>query len=152
MRYSYRIIMVLFAAVSVSSAASAATLQPMQGSVLINRGAGYQSVTQQIVASVGDAVMVGKDGSAQLVYNDQCSVNVKPGSVVTVAAVPPCHNEAAAAEQMNLGGGGQCGDKGFCEPPEDHRWVPLAVLGVAAAVAGGLCIAGDVICERGASP
>jgi hypothetical protein len=150
-----RLIIPLLAALPVSSAAFAATVQPIQGNVLINRGAGYQSVTQQIVATVGDAVMVSKDGSALVVYDDQCSISVKPGNVVTVAAVPPCQKTArlaSDAERMNLGGR-PCGDKGFCEPPpEDRSWSPLAVIGAAAAVAGGLCVAGQVICENGASP
>jgi hypothetical protein len=90
----FRAVVTLLAGLLLSSAAFAATLQPLQGEVLINHGAGYQSVTQQTVAAVGDSVMVNKDGSAQIVYNEQCSVAVRPGNVVTVAAEPPCPKTA----------------------------------------------------------
>jgi hypothetical protein len=135
------------------SSAFAATLQPMQGEVLINHGAGFQRVAQQTTAGVGDSVMVGKDGSAQIVYNAQCSVAVKPGNVVTIAAEPPCPKTGQlepTAGQMNLGACG--GDKGFCAPPvEDRSWLLPAGVVVAAGVVGGLC-AGNVICEHAASP
>ena len=138
------------------SSAFAATLQPMQGEVLLNHGAGFQRVAQQTTAGVGDAVMVGKDGSAQIVYNAQCAVAVRPGNVVTVAAEPPCPKTGQlepTSGQMNLGA--RCGgDKGFCAPEEDRSWLLPAGVIVAAGVVGGLC-AGNVICgheEHPASP
>src|SRR6185503_17545144 len=147
----YRVIS-MFAVLTFGSSVSAATLQPINGKVLINHGAGYQHVTQPSVEAVGDSIMVNAEGSATLVYDAQCSVAVKPGNVVTVSAEAPCQKGAQPdfeSTRMNLGA--KCGDKSFCEPPaEDHHWLPLVGLaGVGVAV--GLCI-GDVICDDNASP
>ncbi len=154
----FRVLVPSVGGLLLGSGAFAATLQPMQGDVRINRGAGYQSVTEQRAVAVGDSVMVGKDGSAQIVYNGQCSVAVRPGNVVTVAAEPPCPKTAwldPDAGRMNLGADCQAGDKHFCAPPvEDRSWLLPAAGVVAAGVLVGLC-AGDVICgheEHGASP
>ena len=141
----------------VGSSAFAATLQPTQGEVLINHGAGFQRAAQQTTVGVGDTVMTGIGGSAQIVYNAQCSVAVKPGNVVTVAAEAPCPKTGQlepTSGQMNPSACG--GDKGFCAPPaEDRSWLlPAAGVAVAAGVVGGLC-AGNVICghtEHPASP
>ena len=71
--------------------ASAAVIQPTSGRVLINRGVGYEPITQSLIVGAGDSVMVSVDGSAQIVYSDQCSISVRPGGVVTVAAEAPCN-------------------------------------------------------------
>ena len=149
----YRVI-AMFTVLTIGSSVSAATLQPINGKVLINHGAGYQHVTQPALAAVGDSIMVNAEGSAKLVYDAQCSVVVKPGNVVTVAAEAPCQKSAQPdfeSTRMNLGA--KCDGKSFCEPPaEDRRWLGLVPL-AAAGVAVGLCI-GDVICDSddGASP
>jgi hypothetical protein len=133
-----------------SSAAMAVTLQPLQGDVLINRGAGFERVTKPTLAAVGNSVMVAPGGSAQVAYDAQCTVAVKPGSVVTVALKPPCGQTSSFDEgaQMNLGA--TCGDKHFCAPPVEERpWLGL-VPAAAIAVTAGLC-AGGVICDHGAS-
>ena len=132
-----------------STGAFAATLQPIGGEVLINRGAGFERVTHPTVAGVGDSIMVNAEGSAAIVYNDQCSVPVKKGSVVTVAAEPPCQQAALidSGTRMNLGA--SCTGKSFCEPPrEDRHWHALVPI-TAIAVTAGLCIAEKHICDRG---
>ena len=134
-----------------SSAAVAVTLQPLQGKVLINRGTGFQDVTEPITAAVGDSVMVSADGNAQLVYDSHCSVPVKPGNVVTIALEAPCQKTTAIdpdGTRMNLGFA--CGDKSFCEPPPaDHHWLALVPI-TAIVVTAGACV-GDVICDNSAS-
>jgi hypothetical protein len=139
------------AALASSSGAFAATLQSIQGSVLINYGSGYQPVTEPIAPKVGELVMARAGGSAQVVYNAQCSVAVTPGKVVAIAAEPPCQKTADVDfESMRMNAGGRpCGDKSFCEPPEEHPWVglvPVATIGILV----GLC-EGGVTCDHEAS-
>ena len=135
-----------------SSAAMAVTLQPLQGKVLINRGAGFQHVTEPITAAVGDSIMVSADGNAQVVYDSQCSVPVNPGNVVTIALEAPCQKTEATTDpygtRMSLGA--NCGGKSFCEPPPaDRHWLALVPI-TAIVVTAGACI-GDVICDNSAS-
>ena len=147
----YRVL-ALVAFLSIGFSASAATLQPIKGKVLINHGTGFQRVTQPTAAAIGDSIMVNGEGSAQLVYDAQCSVAVKPGNVITVSAEPPCQKDAQIDfESTRMNAGVKCGDKSFCEPPpEDRRWIGLLPL-AAIAVGVGLCV-GDVVCDNGASP
>lgn len=72
------------------SAACAATLRPTGGDVLINHGAGFEHVSGPTNAGVGNSVMVSPGGSAQVVYDDQCTVPIKPGQLVTIAQEAPC--------------------------------------------------------------
>ena len=137
-----------------NSAAMAVTLQPLQGKVLINRGAGFQHVTEPVTAAVGDSVMVSANGNAQLVYDSQCSVPVKPGNVVTIALEAPCQKTAPATTdpygtRMSLGA--TCGGKSFCEPPPaDRHWLALVPI-TAIAVTAGACIGEAGICDKSAS-
>jgi len=86
----FRLAMSLALGSLLGSAACAATLQPRGGTVLINHGAGFEHVTGPTNAGVGDSVMVSPGGSAQVVYDDQCAVSVKPGQLVTIAQEAPC--------------------------------------------------------------
>lgn len=70
----------------------AATLQPMGGEVFVNRGRGYDLVTQPVQVNPGDTILVNPNGRATVVYNDACSVNLPPGPVTTITPSPPCGN------------------------------------------------------------
>ena len=85
-------------AVLLSTSCLAATLEPTQGSLSINRGKGFRPVSHRIVAHAGDAVMVGPGGSARLVYADGCKVDVVPGTVLTVTQLSPCASGSMAAQ------------------------------------------------------
>jgi len=88
-------------------------------------------------------VMVGPGGSATVVYEDGCKVDVRPGAVTTIAPLSPCA----------AGSNAQTSDEPDCirQPssrPCAARW---AVIGVAvgAGVAVGIAIART---NRAASP
>ena len=76
--------------VGVAVGAEAATVQNMQGSVLINRGTGFQAATGSAPVAVGDQVMVREGGSAQIVYDGGCAVKVEQERITAVKAEPPC--------------------------------------------------------------
>jgi hypothetical protein len=77
-------------AVFVGSPCWAATVEPGQGDLSINRGEGFKPINSRVDANVGDLVMVGPGGAATIVYDDRCKVNVQPGAVVTIAPLSPC--------------------------------------------------------------
>jgi hypothetical protein len=83
-------LLVVIAATAFGATAHAATVVPGQGIVMVNHGQGYQQVAGSTDVSPGTTVVVGPGGSAQVVYADGCTVQVEPGSVVTVAPQPPC--------------------------------------------------------------
>jgi len=77
-------------AMLLSSPTWAASLQPGQGDLSINQGQGFQPVNARVDANVGDAVMVGPGGTATVVYDDGCTVDVQPGAVTSIAPLSPC--------------------------------------------------------------
>jgi hypothetical protein len=77
-------------AVLVATPSWAAVLEPGTGDLTINQGQGFKPVASRIDANVGDSVMVGPGGTATLVYEDGCKVNVRPGAVTTIAPLSPC--------------------------------------------------------------
>lgn len=82
-------------------------LTNVQGSVLVNRGAGY-GASSGAALGAGDQIMARPGARASYKYPDGCQVNVAPGSVVTVGIVSPC---ALGEAQTALGGA--AGDQSF---------------------------------------
>ncbi len=126
--------------VCLSLPASAATLDAIQGQVLINHGEGFQPAAAPTEAREGDLVMANPGGSAKLVYPGGCVTEVKPGRVVTVTDGSHC-------PKAMLLGNDDC--KRDDNDPKDLRprcggfaWVPLAV-GVALPLTGFLISTAD---------
>lgn len=84
-----------------AATAHAATLQGLQGVVLVDRGGGFSVVRGPTSLSVGDAVIANPGGSARIVYPDGCQVSVRPGDVVATMKKSPCNtnNSAQAAPE-----------------------------------------------------
>ena len=70
--------------------ATAANLNSVEGSVLINHGGGFERVASGAPASEGDLIVANPGGSAKLVYSGGCVTEVKPGSVVKVRDGSSC--------------------------------------------------------------
>lgn len=80
------------AALSCSGLANAATVNALQGQVLVNSGQGYRLVDGSAQLSPGATVVANPGAVAQVVYGGGCAVTVQPGSVYLVAAQPPCQS------------------------------------------------------------
>jgi len=124
--------------------ALATSVVPETGEVSINRGDGFKAVLGASQAKSGDTVIVSPDGSARVVYNGQCSVPVKPGSVVRITSEPPCKNTASFDPYGTRMNAGITPGKGFVEPPPtyDLGWLPFVAVGIPVV----LCVS-DVICD-----
>lgn len=95
---------IFFGAMIACGSAWGATLQPGQGSLVINQGEGFQPVNGRIDANVGDSVMVAPGGTATVTYADGCTVDVQPGAVTTIAPISPCASGSnAQATDFNWG-------------------------------------------------
>jgi hypothetical protein len=88
-------------AIFLSGSAWAATLVPGEGTLTVNQGQGFQPVNARVDTNVGDSVMVAPGGTATLVYDDGCKVDVQPGSVTTVAPISPCASGSYAQGNNN---------------------------------------------------
>ena len=76
--------------VALSATAQAATVRNVAGSVLVDRGSGFQRVTGDVTVAPGDRVLANAGGSANIVYSENCIVKVDPGAVVTVIPASQC--------------------------------------------------------------
>jgi hypothetical protein len=121
-------------AVLAASPSWATTVQPGIGNLTINQGQGFKPVTGQLDANVGDSVMVGPGGSATVVYEDGCKVDVQPGGVTTIAPLSPCAS----------GSNAQVGWWDWCHPdlsnPQNNNCSWAGTLVAAAALAAIITI------------
>jgi hypothetical protein len=117
-----------------SGSAWAATLEPTEGALAVNQGGGFRPVKTRIDANVGDSVMVAPGGSATLVYDDGCKVEVQPGSVTTIAALSPC---AAGS---------------FAQDNNTNNAMTIGTLAVVGGVAGTLIYEGTKSTNNSSSP
>jgi hypothetical protein len=94
------------AMVAFVSAASAATLSDVSGSVLVDSGKGFQKVSAASDVSVGSRVMVARGGKAVLAYADGCKKTLAANSITTVVKADACKQATQVAAQAPIGGGG----------------------------------------------
>jgi len=93
---------------------SAATVNAITGSVLVNQGKQFVPVQSGQALAVGDRVMVMQDSGAALRFNDGCDVRLEGGTIVTVPAVSTCAGGALEVSRLagntamasTAGGGG----------------------------------------------
>jgi hypothetical protein len=89
MRVSLALLSALIA-MSISYSALAATVNAIQGQVLVNTGQGYRQVGGTAQAGPGATVVANPGGQGQVTYPDGCAVTVLPGTVYTIAPNSPC--------------------------------------------------------------
>src|ERR1700683_3721445 len=75
-----------------ASSCLAATIQPGQGTLLINQGQGFQTINGPVEAPVGASLMVSPGGMAMAVYPDGSKVAIQPGEITPIPRLSPCTN------------------------------------------------------------
>ena len=115
------------------SASFAATVDSLEGQILLNRGDGFQQLAAPTTANPGDSVMASADGNAKLRYADGCVIDIRPGAVVSVGEKSPC-------TAPYLGG---------LEGPvvQERRFPPALFLAGAGVTLAVLCATETEICE-----
>jgi len=102
-RRSFLRVSVIGCSLLLVSASWAATIEPVQGNLQLNRGQGFQPVNSRVDANVGDTVVVGPGGAAAVTYSDGCKVSVQPGAVTTIAPLSPCASGSMADDNNSNG-------------------------------------------------
>jgi hypothetical protein len=82
--------------------AVAATVNVSQGQVLLNRGDGYQRVTGSAQAGPGAKVVANPGGGGQILYPDECVVEIVAGTVYTIAEKSPCQTAGLSINGTTL--------------------------------------------------
>jgi hypothetical protein len=73
-----------------SSVASAASIDEIQGVVLVNQGQGFKRLAGPVGVPPGVRVMANPGGSATIFYDNGCREPVEPGVIVTVKSEGAC--------------------------------------------------------------
>lgn len=102
----------IVAALLFNGIARAATVNALQGQVLVSAGQGFRLVNGSTQLEPGAAVVANPGAVAQVVYSGSCMVTVRPGSVYRIAPQAPCQT----GEPTQSGGltdtGGSSGGSG----------------------------------------
>ena len=123
-------------AMSMGATAQAATLDGIEGTVLVNRGSGYLAVDYATQLQTGDSVVAKPGGRGQIIYEEGCTVTVRPGSVVSVGSQSTCKTTANFAETRMGVGAGEGEWTSHVEPDEEGLSAHHILLGTA--IAGGI--------------
>jgi hypothetical protein len=102
-RLSFLCVSLISGSLLLVSASWAATIEPVQGNLSLNRGQGFQPISSRVDANVGDTVVVGPGGAAAVTYSDGCKVSVQPGAVTTIAPLSPCASGSMADDNNSNG-------------------------------------------------
>jgi hypothetical protein len=78
--------------------ASATTVYPETGSVLVNEGKGFVGISGEYKVHPGAKIMAKKGGSAMISYGSGCTVRVTPGEVKVVEETSPCNGGVEGAD------------------------------------------------------
>jgi hypothetical protein len=116
-----------------STGALATTVEVIQPQVFVNRGDGYKPATKTSGVSAGHIVMAAPNGSAKVVYDDGCVVEVKPSAVVTVYETSPCQAQTGAVDTSSQTAANTGSRRGYIIAGV----VVAGVIGGAFAIAGG---------------
>ncbi len=91
------------AATLFTTAAQAAMLANLEGSVFVNRGDGFQPVSAGTTVAPGDRIKTGKGSTVNVVYENGYSVPVGPNQVRTVQYAPPSAKDAPGSVPESAG-------------------------------------------------
>jgi hypothetical protein len=118
------------------AAPGAAWISNIDGKVLVNRGDGFKPLLETASLSVGDRIMVGKDGSATVRYlASKCEVALTATSMTTIDEMGPCAGTGGGIFGATIipaqGEGGSLSD----------GEIAALLLAAAAVVGGVVCLA-----------
>ena len=67
-----------------------ATLEKLEGTVMVNRGTGYTTQKASVPLSEGDSVITLKDSAAEIVFRDGCRAQLKANNMMSISLNPGC--------------------------------------------------------------
>jgi hypothetical protein len=121
----------------IATGAEAAVLANVQGSVIVNRGDGFQPAQGGASIAPGDRVRV-VQGSAEILYENGCVVRVGSGQMVAVLHTPP---NCKAGSSVSSGGNSG-----------DSATMTYVYIGGGLLVAGGIGAGALLLVQKAASP
>jgi len=89
----------------VSAVEDVAILDEMTGSVLVNQGEKFVTAAEGQSLNQGDRVMTAKNGHAILVFENDCKIEVKASTMVTLPERSVCDGGVLVTQSLEPGAG-----------------------------------------------
>jgi hypothetical protein len=67
-----------------------ATLEKLEGTVMVNKGTGYTTQKGSVPLNEGDSVITLKDSTAEIVFKDGCRAQLKANNMMSISLNPGC--------------------------------------------------------------
>jgi hypothetical protein len=67
-----------------------ATLEKLEGTVMVDRGTGYTTQKGVVQLNEGDSVITLKDSAAEIVFSDGCRAQLKANNMMSISLNPGC--------------------------------------------------------------
>ncbi len=116
-------------------AADAATISPVSGEVLVNKGDGFVAISSGAELAPGGQLMVRPGGVAVISYASGCTVQVGAGRIWVVQDNPPCTEGNRSIDFTGRMNGGSLKDSPVVEEERRYDLGPIIWAGV---LAGGI--------------
>jgi len=71
-------------------AAPVATLEKLEGTVMVDRGTGYTTQKGAVQLNEGDSVITLKDSAAEIVFRDGCRAQLNANNMMSISLNPGC--------------------------------------------------------------
>jgi len=75
---------------SAQNKAPVATLDKLEGTVMVDKGAGYTTQKGVVQLNEGDSVITLKDSAAEIVFSDGCRAQLKANNMMSISLNPGC--------------------------------------------------------------
>jgi hypothetical protein len=97
-----------------------ATLEKLEGTVMVNKGTGYTTQNASVPLNEGDSVITLKDSAAEIVFKDGCRAQLKANNMMSISLNPGCKAPIVAVNPPAAVGAAAAAS----------NWVPPALAGV----------------------
>lgn len=86
-----------------------ATLEKLEGTVMVNKGTGYTTQKGSVALNEGDSVITLKDSTAEIVFKDGCRAQLKANNMMSISLNPGCKAPIVAVNPPAPFSGGAAG-------------------------------------------
>jgi hypothetical protein len=86
-----------------------ATLEKLEGTVMVNKGTGYTTQKGSVPLNEGDSVITLKDSAAEIVFSDGCRAQLKANNMMAISLNPGCKAPIVAVNPPAAVGAGAAG-------------------------------------------
>lgn len=86
-----------------------ATLEKLEGTVMVNKGTGYTTQKASMPLNEGDSVITLKDSAAEIVFRDGCRAQLKANNMMSISLNPGCKAAIVAVNPPAPFAGGAAG-------------------------------------------